>query len=118
MHYCLPLQSFSADSMIFSLSFNNNLFLKSCFVGLIYTWAIPWLCQVWGSQIKQLKCWIPNPGVPCSKLLAGSKVDSAIHPSGVDKMSTRNLWEVSDKKYLLKVVLALRQLKPISKKGP
>ena len=39
-----------------------------------------------------------NPGVPCSKPLSGSKVDSAFHPSEVDKMSTRNFWELSGKK--------------------
>ena len=42
--------------------------------------------------------WISNPGVPCSKPLGGSKVDSAFHPSEVDKMSTRNYWELSGKK--------------------
>ena len=30
--------------------------------------------------------------------LGGSKVDSAFHPSKVDKMSTRNFWELSGKK--------------------
>ena len=38
--------------------------------------------------------WIPNPGVPGSKPLGGSKVDSAFHPSEVDKMSVRNSWEL------------------------
>ena len=42
--------------------------------------------------------WIPNPRVPCSKPVGGSKVDSAFHPSEVDKMSTRNFWELSVKK--------------------
>ena len=41
---------------------------------------------------------IPNPVVPCSKPLSGSKVDSAFHPFEVDKMSTRNFWELSGKK--------------------
>ena len=45
-----------------------------------------------------LSRWYPNPGVPCSKPLGGSKVDSAFHPSEVDKMSTRNSWELSGKK--------------------
>ena len=45
-----------------------------------------------------LRHWIPNPGVPCLKPLGGSKVDSAFHPSKVDKMSTRNFWELSGKK--------------------
>ena len=31
--------------------------------------------------------WIPNPGVPCSKSLDGSKVDSVFHPSEVGKIS-------------------------------
>ena len=38
------------------------------------------------------------PEVPCSKPPGGSKVDSAFHPSEVDKMSTRNFWELSGKK--------------------
>ena len=38
-----------------------------------------------------------NPGVPCSKPLRGPKVDSAFDPSEVDKMSTRNIWELNDK---------------------
>ena len=32
-----------------------------------------------------LRHWIPDPGIPCSKSLGGSKVDSAFHPSEVDK---------------------------------
>ena len=35
----------------------------------------------------------------CSKLYKkGSKVDSAFHPPEVDRMSTRNFWELSGKK--------------------
>ena len=45
-----------------------------------------------------LICFFPNPGVPCSKPLGGSKVDSAFHPPEVDRMSTRNFWELSGKK--------------------
>ena len=45
-----------------------------------------------------LSRWIRNPGVPSSKPLGGSKVDSAFHPSEVDKMSTWNFWELSGKK--------------------
>ena len=41
---------------------------------------------------------ILNPEASCSKPLDGSKVDSAFHPSEVDKMSTRNLWEPRGKK--------------------
>ena len=44
---------------------------------------------------KWIRHWIPNPGVPCSKPLDGSKVESAFHPSKVNKMSTRNLKEKS-----------------------
>ena len=40
-------------------------------------------------------CWIPNPEVPCSKPLRGSKVDSAVHPCEVDKMSTKDFWKLS-----------------------
>ena len=53
------------------------------------------------SEIEKLiaiRHWIPNPGVLCSKPLGGSKVDSAFHPSEVDKMSTRNFWELNRKK--------------------
>ena len=32
------------------------------------------------------------------RMMCGSKVDSAFHPSEVDKMSTRNFWELSAKK--------------------
>ena len=32
------------------------------------------------------------------KPLGGSKVDSAFHPPEVDRMSTRNFWELSGKK--------------------
>ena len=41
-----------------------------------------------------LRCSIFNPAVPCSKPLGGSKVDSAVHPSEVDKMNTRDFWEL------------------------
>ena len=36
-----------------------------------------------------LRNWISNPGVPCSKLLGG------FHLYEIDKMSTRNFWELS-----------------------
>ena len=45
-----------------------------------------------------LRCLIPNPGGPGSKPLEGSKVHSAVHPSEVNKISTRNLWELSGEK--------------------
>ena len=45
-----------------------------------------------------LSCWIPVPGVPCPKPLGDAKVDSAFHPSKVNKMSTRNFWELNGKK--------------------
>ena len=47
--------------------------------------------------VKWLKCWIANPGVLCSKPLGGSKVDSAIHPSVVNKMSIRDFLVVKSK---------------------
>ena len=45
-----------------------------------------------------LRRWIPEPGVPGSKPLNGSKVDTAFHPFNVDQMSTRNSWGLSGKK--------------------
>ena len=39
-----------------------------------------------------------NPGVPSSKPLNGSKVDSVFHHSEVDRVSTRHLWGVIGKK--------------------
>ena len=45
-----------------------------------------------------VKAWIPNPWVPCSNPLGGSKVDSPFHPFEVVKMSTSNLWELFGKK--------------------
>ena len=53
---------------------------------------------IWGFGLMALRHWIPNPGIPCSKPLGDSKVDSAFHPSEVDKMSTRNFWELNGKK--------------------
>ena len=50
------------------------------------------------SQSEDTRRWIPNPGVPCSKPMGGSKVDSAFHPSEVDEMSTRNSWGLIGKK--------------------
>ena len=44
---------------------------------------------------KWLGCWAPNSGVPDSKLLDNSKVNSVLHPSEVDYMSTRNFWGLS-----------------------
>ena len=44
------------------------------------------------------KALVSNPGVRCSKALVGFKIDSAFHPFEVDKMSTRNFWELSGKK--------------------
>ena len=38
------------------------------------------------AMAQWLRRWILNPGVPCSKPLSGSKVDSAFHTSEVDKV--------------------------------
>ena len=35
--------------------------------------------------------------VKCQQL-GGSKVDAAVHPSEIDKMSTKDFWELSGKK--------------------
>ena len=50
-----------------------------------------------GAMAYWLRHWISNLGVPCSKPLGGAKVDSAFHPSKVDKMGTRSIWELSGK---------------------
>ena len=47
-----------------------------------------------------LRRWISNPGFSCLKPLGGSKVDSAFHPSEVDKMSTKNIWNLMVKSTL------------------
>ena len=47
-----------------------------------------------GSMAWWLRRWIPNPGVSYLKPLGSSKVYSAFHPFEVDKMSTRNFWEL------------------------
>ena len=67
--------------------------------GLSRKHAVELLSSIgYGAMAYWLRGWIPNPGVPCLKPLGGSKVDSVFHPSEVDKMSTRNFWELSDKK--------------------
>ena len=44
--------------------------------------------------------WIPNPGVPISKSLSSSMVDSAFHPFEVDKLVPRTPGDVVVKSYL------------------
>ena len=51
-----------------------------------------------GAMAQWLRCQIPNPGVPCTKPLSGSKVDLVFHPSEVDEMSTRNFWKRNGEK--------------------
>ena len=41
-----------------------------------------------------IRCYIPNTGALCSKPLGGSKVDLAFRPPEVEKISTRNFWEI------------------------
>ena len=67
-----------------------------------------------------LRHWIPNPGVPGSKPLDGSNVDSAFHPFKFDQLSTKNCWELNGKSKisLRSGSVALRQLNPIHEKGP
>ena len=45
-----------------------------------------------------LRCWTPIQGSHVQKPLGGFKVDSAVHPSEADQMSTSNFWELSGKK--------------------
>ena len=62
---------------------------------------------------------INTTGVLGLKPLGGSKVDSAFHPSEVDRMSTGTPRDVVVKSKLSprSGTVALRQLKPIYKKG-
>ena len=55
-------------------------------IGLTY--SLPLLPHVtdW-SNCLVVRRWVPNSGVPCSKPLGDSKVDSAFHPSEVDEMN-------------------------------
>ena len=48
-------------------------------------------------MVKALDC---QSKVPVFKTLGGSKVKSVFHPSEVDKMITRNFWELSGKSKL------------------
>ena len=50
-----------------------------------------------GANCLVVKALDSNPGVSLSKPLSGSKVNSAFHPSEVNKMSTRNFWGLSGK---------------------
>ena len=43
---------------------------------------------------KWFGCWIPNLGVPGSKTLGDSMVDSAFDPSSVNQMNIRNSWDL------------------------
>ena len=61
----------------------------------VHTWG----CTVfYGAMAYWLRCWTANAGVPYSKPMGGSKVDSAFHPSEVNKMSTKNFWDLSGEK--------------------
>ena len=66
--------------------------------GLIPTQNIEFLGLTVDSIRMTVSHWISNPGVLFSRPLGDSKFDSAFHPSEVDKMSARNIWELSGKK--------------------
>ena len=53
------------------------------------------------AKASWLRGWVPNPEVLCSKRQGGSKADSVFHPTEVDKMSTRDFWELTGKNKLL-----------------
>ena len=48
-----------------------------------------------GAMAWWLRYWFPNPGVLHAQPLGDCKVHSVFHSSEVDKMSTRNLWGLS-----------------------
>ena len=62
--------------------------------------------NIQNSLLRMIESWkvILNNGAKIGIMIIdiskafGSKVDSAFHPSGVDKMSTRNFWELTGKK--------------------
>ena len=47
--------------------------------------------MLYGAMAQGLRRWIPNPGVPSTKPMSGSMVDSAFHPSkeGLTPLETR-----------------------------
>ena len=57
--------------------------------------VIQLVIYVFGLVVKALDCQSRGP---VFKTTGGSKVDSAFHPSEVEKMSLRNFWEISGKK--------------------
>ena len=61
----------------------------------------------------------PIHGFFCSKPLGGFKVDSAFHPSEVDKMTTRDFWEQRGKKWTApsKWLCSLEAVEPHPSKG-
>ena len=72
------------------------------------------------SQLLILAHWVSIPGVPRSKPLGGSKIDSVFHPSKVDKMSTTNSLGLVVKNKLSSQSgsVALRRWNSIHKNGP
>ena len=67
-------------------SYAGGTFCRTQLFGLMATMA------------QWLRCWIPNPGVLCSKPLGGFEVNSAFCSSEVNKTSTSNFWELHGKK--------------------
>ena len=41
--------------------------------------------DVYGAMTKWFRHWIPNPGIPISKLMGGSKVKSFIPPKSINE---------------------------------
>ena len=58
-------------------------------------WRYEAICEDMKQWSRQ---WIANREVLCSKPLGDSTADSAFHPSKIDKIGTRNFWELSSKK--------------------
>ena len=76
------------------------------------------LVELYSKQNFMVKALDSQSRGPVFKTTGWLQVDSVFHPFEVDKMSTRNFWELKGKNCLLKVVPALRQLNPIHKTGP
>ena len=70
-----------------------------CFILYICTICITYIycvCKLGdGLVVKALNS---QSRIPCPKPLGCSEVDSALHPSEVDKMSTKNFWKLNGKR--------------------
>ena len=101
--FCLFIKSSNAFSVSLSTKSIESLWL-------LWWWRTVWCCEsnkwmiskgvsiTWSNGLVVKVLDSQSRGPIFKKPLGGSKVNSAFHPSEVDKMSTRNFWELSGKK--------------------